>query len=203
MRAAHPAMGAAQRACGWRPTAPGSGRCALGVRASLLRFPACPWQPSSAEGQACCPFSQSVVWLRAELPPTPPAYPHPPPWAPTPFQAGRLACSRTPHTDRCPVAPFLPPRPSALLSRACCPKQMPSPWLRRKETWPQTLFWRPGRTSAHYRVAVTRRCPPGLRLGVLHSVTWLSASRPRGCAGFWGPVSVRVHVCLRDVHDCG
>ena len=183
-------MGAAQRACGWRPSAPGSGRCALGVRASLLRFPACPWQPSSAEGQACCPFSRSVVWLRAELPPTP-------------FQAGRLACTRAPHTDRCPVAPFLPPRLSALLSRACCPKWMPSPWLRRKETWPQTLFWRPGRTSAHYRMAVTRRCPPGLRLGVLHSVMWLSASRPRGCAGFWGPVSVRVHVCLRDVHDCG
>lgn len=133
----------------------------------------------------------------------PPPTPRPPPWGPTPFQAGCLACSRAQHTDRCPVAPFLPPRPSALLSRACCPKRMPSPWLRRKETWPQTLFWRPGRTSAHYRMAVARRCPPGLRLGILHSVAWLSASRLRGCAGFWGPVSVRVHVCLRDVRDCG
>lgn len=101
-------------------------------------------------------------------------------------------------------APFLPPRPSALSSGACCPKQMLSPLLRRKEIWPQTLSWRPGRTSAYYsglRMAVTRRCPPGLCLGVLHSVTWPSVSRPSGCAGFWGPVGFRVHVCLRDVRD--
>lgn len=60
------------QACGWRPTAPGSGRCALEVHASLLRFPAWPWLPSSAEGQTCCPFGRSVVWLRA-MPPPPPA----------------------------------------------------------------------------------------------------------------------------------
>lgn len=101
-------------------------------------------------------------------------------------------------------APFLPPPPSPLLSGACCPKRMPSPLLRRKEAWPQTLSWRPGRTSAHcsgLRMTVTRRCPPGLCLGVFHSVMWLSASRPRGGAGFWGPVGVCVHDCLRDVRD--
>lgn len=169
------------------------------------RAPGCPALP---KGRHVAPSADLWSGCGQSFPPLLPPAPTPHPPAPhlgDPLHSRPAAWPAHGHSTQtaAPVAPFLPPRPSALLSRACCPKRMPSPWLRRKETWPQTLFWRPGRTSAHYRMAVTRSCPPGLRLGVLHSVTWLSASRLRGCAGFWGPVSVRVHVCLRDVRDCG
>lgn len=127
-----------------------------------------PWLPSSAEGQACCPFGRSVVWLRAELPPAAPAYPHPPsprppPWGPTPFQASRLACSRAEHTDRCPVAPFLPPRPSALLSRACCPKADALPLAKKKGNLaPDSVL-----ASRQDQCSLQDGCHPGMPSGSL------------------------------------